>query len=211
MYASFHQPAADRFGRVTSSEEPAWERTLSLVGRIVAQAARAENLLGNLASIGEPGVNITFRGFEADWRPYGSSGSQLIQTLQPLCKRSLAVKNVTDRYSAWLAIRNQIVHGIWLHEDHASGAFELRKPVRGFQKNRASGGVSQMAVSIRMDHALLTEIYYAFYGLSEDAVRIFVHAALGLPINEAPFPDYTSEECWWPPENLSSGSDISEA
>lgn len=202
-YSKVHP--TDRFDRAIPPDEPAWEHTLSLVGRIVNQAARAESLLGGLASVGDPGVNVTVVDTELDWRPHGASGTPLVDALRPLCERSLAVKNVTDRYAAWVPIRNQIIHGVWMHENQETGAFELWKPNKGFQKRPSDDGKLQPFIMAKLDHAALIEIAYAFYGLSEDTLRIQIQAMSGAPIEDWPFPNYAPQlECWPPGRRPSS-------
>lgn len=186
----------DRFNRTFPLDEPAWERTLSLVGRIVSHAAWAETLLGGLASVDHPGVNVTVVEAEIDWGPHGRSGDSLIEALSSLSQRSAAVRNVANRYAAWAPIRNQIIHGSWIDEDHKTGAFELSKPNRGFHKKARAAPF----IRVKMDHVTLIEIAYAFYGLSHDTLRIQMEAIAGAPIEKWPFPDYAPESEWWPPD-----------
>lgn len=190
----------DRFDRYISPDEPAWERSLSLVGRIVMQAARVEAILGGIASIGAPNVNITFVDTELDWNSFGASGNPLISALRSLSERSLAIKNVSDRYAAWVPIRNQLIHGVWLKENHTTGSFELSKPNKGFQKKNSGDAKHQPFIRLKLGQAELTEIAYAFYGLGEDALRIQIQAMSGAPIEEWPFPNYEPESRWWPPK-----------
>lgn len=189
----------DRFSRAIPPEEPEWERTLSFVGRIMSHAARVESILGILAVVDEPGVNVTVVNTQLDWGVHGASGRPLINALQSLSERSSPVKNVIDRYAAWAPIRNQIVHGVWIHEDHETGSFELSKPNKGFHKKPLEDGALRPFLKVKLDHAVLIEISYAFYGLSADAIQIQHHAMSGTPIEEWPFPNYVPESRWWPP------------
>lgn len=204
LYLTAHP--TDRFDRYIQPDEPAWERSLSLVGRIVRQAARVEAILGGLASVGAPGMNVTFVDTELDWSPHGASGNPLIDALRSLSERSPAVKNVTDRYAAWAPIRNQLIHGVWMHENHETGSFELSKPSKGFQKKPLDDGKLQPFILAKLGQADLIEIAYAFYGLGEDASRIQIQAMSGTPIEEWPFPNYAPESRWWPPGWTASSS-----
>lgn len=188
----------DRFNRAIPPEAPAWERTLSFVGRIMSHAARVESILGTVAVVDDPGVNVTFLNTELDWGAHCASGNPLIDALRSLSWRSSAVKNVTDRYAAWVPIRNQIVHGVWIYENHETGSFELSKPNKGFHKNPSDEGRFRPFMRAKLDHAALIEISYAFYGLGTDAMQIQHHALSGAPINEWPFPNYAPESQWWP-------------